>query len=105
MYQRLTMLEGAIGNSGLLLDRAARAGMEVSGARFELNGAKDKLLNARAVVHSFSPDELSKALAPGMELAQKAQNAGEGALEELQFRRKGLAVPLLSSPWRCSECF
>ena len=95
MYQQLTLLDGAIGNSGLLLDRAARAGMEVSSARFELNDARDKLINARVVVHSFSADELDKAVAPGLELAQKARQDAENALAELQFRRKGLAVSLL----------
>ena len=32
-----------------VLDRAAQAGMEVSRARFDVNGARDELTNARVL--------------------------------------------------------
>ena len=91
---QVASLDGEITASRVLVDRAARAGMEVSSARFDLADAHDKLINARVVVHNFSKDEIVKSVGPGVELAQKARRAGEGALSELQFRRKGLAVSL-----------
>jgi len=95
IHTGLAALDAEIASSRLVVDRAARAGMEVSGARFDLNDARDKLINARVMVHSFSTDELKKAVDPGRDLARKAGMAGESALQELQFRRKGLAVSLI----------
>jgi hypothetical protein len=41
-----------------ILDRAERAGMEVSRAKFELSQARDALTHARVLVHAFSVKEL-----------------------------------------------
>jgi hypothetical protein len=95
IHARLITLVTAIGNADSVLDRAAQAGMEVSRARFDLNGARDNLTNARVLVHGFSVDGLEKATVPGMKIAEDAQQAGQKALGELLFRRKGLAVSLV----------
>lgn len=95
MHQRLASLDEAIGNTALTLDRASRSGMEVGAARFDLIAAREKLIDARVVVHGFSVEELNKVINPGIELAGKAEQAGQAALAELQYRRKGLAVALL----------
>jgi predicted CXXCH cytochrome family protein len=79
---------------GVLL-KAEDAGMEVSQAQFELNGAKTLLVKARAAVHAFNVDNVKKETQPGLEIAQKAYARGMKALDELQFRRKGLAVSVL----------
>jgi predicted CXXCH cytochrome family protein len=77
-----------------ILNRAERAGMEVSRPKFELSEAKDSLTNARVLIHAFSTDEVEKVIRPGLEVAKKSYQAGEQALAELGFRRKGLAVSL-----------
>jgi len=77
-----------------LLNRAERAGMEVSRAKFELSEAKDSLTNAQVLVHSFSVDEVEKAIQPGLEVSDKSAKAGEAALADLSFRRKGLGISL-----------
>ncbi|HEY3304060.1 MAG TPA: hypothetical protein VGL70_11055 [Candidatus Binatia bacterium] len=74
---------------------AEHAGMEVSQAQFELNGAKTALVKARAAIHAFNVDGVKKETAPGMEASKKAHERGIKALDELQFRRKGLAVSAL----------
>lgn len=94
IHQDLAMLDSQILAAGVLLDRAGRAGMEVSAARFDLNDASAKLTNARVVVHSVSKDEMDQAVAPGLETAQRVHQAGEDALRDLQFRRRGLAASL-----------
>jgi hypothetical protein len=68
--------------------------MEVSKPRFELNDAKDALTQSRVLVHTFSTDELDKVIKPGMDVANKSYGAGASALDELSFRRKGLAGSL-----------
>jgi predicted CXXCH cytochrome family protein len=95
MHGRLLELDGKIVRAEAVLNRAARAGMEVSRPRFELTSARDGLINARVVIHSFSPDALDKVIEPSVTVAEKAEHSGEDALNELQFRRKGLAVSLI----------
>ena len=69
--------------------------MEVSQAQFELNGAKDAVVKARAAIHAFTVQAVKKEIEPGLQTGAKAYARGVRALEELQFRRKGLAVSLV----------
>lgn len=78
-----------------ILLQAERAGIEVSGAQFELSGAKDALVKARAAIHTFTVDPVKKQTEAGLEIAAKGYERGVEALEELQFRRKGLAVSVV----------
>jgi hypothetical protein len=94
MKARMDEMSASINNSNDILNRAERAGMEVSKPRFELNEAKDALTQARVMVHTFSTDELDKVINPGLDISTKGYNAGRAALDELSFRRKGLAGSL-----------
>jgi hypothetical protein len=78
-----------------VLTKAEHAGMEVSQPLFELNDAKTALIKARAAIHSFNLDDVQTQVKPGLEVVQKARSRGLTALDELQFRRKGLAVSVL----------
>lgn len=95
MRRMVDELAGHINQAEQLLGRAARAGMEVSRPQFEMKDAQDKLINARVVIHSFSPGEMETVINPGLAVARKAHQAGQDALDELQFRRKGLAASLI----------
>jgi hypothetical protein len=77
------------------LTNAEHAGMPVNQALFELNEAKTALVKARAAIHSFNVDLVKKEVTPGQAVSQKAYERGIAALDELQFRRKGLAVSVL----------
>jgi len=79
-------------NAHAVLLRAEHAGMEVSEAQFELNGAKEALVKARAAVHAFTVEAVKTEAEPGLAIATKAYTRGVRALEELRFRRTGLAV-------------
>ena len=59
-----------------------------------LTGAKDALTQSRVLIHGFVLGELEKAIEPGLEVAARGQKAGEDALAEWSFRRKGLGVSL-----------
>jgi hypothetical protein len=78
-----------------ILLQAERAGMEVSQAQFDLNGAKDAVVKARAAIHAFTVQAVKKEIEPGLQIGAKAYARGVRALDELQFRRKGLAVSLV----------
>lgn len=95
MRSRIDELIGSIDKSTEILDRAERAGMEVSKPKFELKGATDALTHARVLIHSSSTAEVEKVVAPGLEAAGKGYQAGLGALAERSYRRKGLAISLV----------
>jgi hypothetical protein len=95
MRGRIDELQWHIDQARQQLNRAAYAGMEVSRPLFDLKDSEDKLINARVVIHSFSPDELDGVVNPGLQTSIKAHQEGDDALAELQFRRKGLAASLV----------
>jgi hypothetical protein len=78
-----------------ILLQAERAGMEVSQAQFDLNGAKDSLVKARAAVHAFTVAAVKQDVEAGLAVSARAHTRGVRALDELGFRRKGLAVSLI----------
>lgn len=94
MRDRIDQISASISNATEILDRAERAGMEVSKPRFELNDAKDALTQSRVLVHAFSPDDIDKVIDSGVQVSNRSYEAGGAALNELRFRRKGLAGSL-----------
>lgn len=95
--QMRSMIDGLLGNiqkSSEILDRAERKGMEVSRPKFELREAIDAVTHARVLIHTSVPAEVDKVVGPGLAVAAKTHKAGEDALKELNFRRKGLVVSL-----------
>jgi hypothetical protein len=95
MHRLLDSLRGETERARMILLRAERAGMEVSQAQFELNGAKDALVKAQAAVHTFTVEGVRRETEPGLAVSAKAYARGVRALDELQFRRKGLAVSVV----------
>jgi predicted CXXCH cytochrome family protein len=100
--QRATQMRGLIdalakeeGKAHDVLLQAERAGMEVSQAQFDLNAAKDALVKARAAVHAFTVEAVKQDVEAGLAVSAKAYARGVRALDELGFRRKGLAVSLI----------
>ena len=78
-----------------VLTKAEHAGMEVSQPLFELNEAKTTLIKARATIHGFDQALLDKEVEPGVAVSEKAYARGVKAMNELQFRRNGLAISTL----------
>ena len=78
----------------ILLD-AANAGVEVSQAQVDLEGAHNALVSSRAAIHLFDPDAVAKEVGTGREITAASFARGQRALTELRFRRGGLAVSVL----------
>lgn len=96
MYVALTSLDRDLRASSALLRRAELAGMLVSEPQFELKSkGVTAAVEARALIHSFDPDRLVSRVDEGKTVAAETLQAGQSALDELQFRRKGLAVSLV----------
>jgi predicted CXXCH cytochrome family protein len=95
MRGKIDELIASIDKSTQILDKAERAGMEVSRPKFEMKEATDALTHARVLIHSSATAEVDKVVAPGLAAAVKGYQAGVGALKERTFRRKGLVVSLV----------
>ena len=92
----LAKLEGALGRSEEVLNRARQSGMEVSEAQLRQGEAREALIKARVAVHAFDPAAVRKPASEGMAIAEETRRAGEGALKERDRRRIGLALSLLT---------
>ena len=74
------------------LTLAERVGMDVERPTYDLAGAADALVRARAEIHAFAEPRFDKVVAEGVEITGEVQKAAEAKLAEYQYRRKGLAV-------------
>lgn len=92
--QQIANLEGAVKKSDEILNRAEADGMEVSEARLEQDQARDALTKARVAIHGFNLASLQEGTAAGLKITGKTYQAGQAALTERDYRRKGLGVSL-----------
>ncbi len=92
MRTRLDSLRAAFAAADSLLLRAEHAGMEVSQARFELQGGLNALVQARAAVHTFNPARVAAFVDEGLNVTATAHERGLDALDDLRFRRTGLGI-------------
>jgi hypothetical protein len=92
----LAKLNTFIARADQTLTAAERSGMEVSSARLGLAAAHEALIKARVNIHTFTEGEVRKLTDQGEEIARKSYEAGVAALRERGFRRKGLAVALIT---------
>jgi hypothetical protein len=96
MYEAVVSLDREIREAETLLHRAEVAGMEVSEPLFGLkSGGRTAQIEARALIHAFDPERVIERTQEGREVAVDGLGAARAALEEIQFRRKGLAVSLV----------
>jgi hypothetical protein len=92
MRTMIDSLHGAYEAADSLLSQAEFSGMEVSEALFELQGAQTALVLARAAVHTFNVLAVEEEVVDGLAIAANANTQGEELLDELRFRRLGLAI-------------
>jgi hypothetical protein len=95
MAEAAARLRSSLGEARTLLERAERAGMEVSADVFALREAQDKVVEARVLVHSFDEQRFMAAVDAGLAVAEKGVRAGHRAFRELRQRRLGLGVSLV----------
>jgi nitrate/TMAO reductase-like tetraheme cytochrome c subunit len=95
MLSELTHLDDAIKNAHNVLGIAESSGMEVSQARLDEDQARDALTKARVTIHSFRKDLVDQDIQEGLKIAAKNLQAGQQALRERDYRRKGLGLALV----------
>ncbi|MCK6480516.1 MAG: cytochrome c3 family protein [Planctomycetaceae bacterium] len=89
-------LVGKLEDATHVLEKAERAGMEVSDPLFRLSEARDHLTQARVLIHAYDAGKVVEKLAAGEAVAVAARGDGEMALSEIDYRRRGLYVSLFA---------
>lgn len=95
MYENIEALKSSIGGAREVLTSAEEAGMPVNEPLFLLSEADDSLVHVRTAVHSLSIERVHEVSDEGQQKAGEALQAGLDALDELQFRRRGLFLSLI----------
>lgn len=92
MRSALDSLTRSYERADSILHVAEQAGMPVSQAQFELSSYRNSLIRARAASHTANLDSVRVAVEAGLEVTSAGYRQGRRALEELEYRRLGLAV-------------
>jgi predicted CXXCH cytochrome family protein len=92
--EQIEALKSSESTASELVQKAGRAGMEVSTAELDLIDAHQALVQARNMVHAFALPPVEEKVNEGLAITKKAEETGHAALRELDFRRKGLGVTL-----------
>lgn len=95
IYTVLTGLDADLSRAAAMLERAERVGMEVSEAKLTLSSGREQLIKARVDIHGLDATRVKTTADEGSKLARQALEAGEKALAEYDYRRKGLALSLV----------
>lgn len=95
LHNALSALDRTVSATGSLLDRAERLGMEVSETRLTMASAREKLIKARVDFHALDATAVETMTDEGVRLARQADRAGQEALAEYAYRRKGLALSVV----------
>jgi hypothetical protein len=94
MRASLDKLKASIEQNAALIGRLRNSGMEVSDQELAINEARMHLTLARTEVHTFAPAAVDPVVNDGLAILDGVGQAGERALAELRFRRRGLAASL-----------
>jgi hypothetical protein len=79
-----------------LIARARNVGMEVSDQELALAEVRTKLTQARTEIHTFDPVAVDQVVDEGMKALTAIGQAGDQALADLQYRRRGLFISLIA---------
>lgn len=90
--QQLDTLSAAMALADAGLARAERAGMLVDEGRAAFQEAHEQQINARVMIHAFAAAPFNEVAARGLTAARTAETSGTQAMQELQYRRRGLGV-------------
>lgn len=91
-YQTIDSLKTQLDSVENLISIAERKGMEVSDMFIHLEDAHRILIQTRTNIHSFDIDKVNKTAKAGFNVINEATIGANRALDELNYRRKGLLL-------------
>lgn len=92
MGEDLRNLQEEVNRSHALIDVAIQRGMYLTDAEFLWRDARQKLYEARTILHLFDADRVNETSGEGLELTGQVIEQAEKALTDYRFRRTGLLV-------------
>jgi hypothetical protein len=98
LLERMRELTALTARAARIALTARRGGVEVRDALSQIDQAVDAQVGLEVLVHGFSPaegSEFATKQAEGLEHARAALLAGQEGLDQLRFRRWGLAISLV----------
>jgi len=90
--QKLENFKAGMQNAESKLEKADKQGVEVSEIKFRLQEAYTVLIQVRNLIHSFSLDIIEEKIKEGEIVIGEVAEAGDAALREAKFRKRGLVV-------------
>ncbi|RPI57628.1 MAG: hypothetical protein EHM55_01200 [Acidobacteria bacterium] len=96
MRTSIESLKTALAANSDLIARARNAGMEVSDEELALAEVRTKLTQARTEIHTFDPAAVDQVVNEGLKALTAVELAGNQALADLQYRRRGLFISLVA---------
>jgi predicted CXXCH cytochrome family protein len=94
MRTAMDKLNGAVRKTTDVIAHVGNAGIEVSAEELKLSDARNHLTLARTELHAFNPAAVDSVIQAGLTIVADVDKAGERAMGELSFRRRGLALSL-----------
>ena len=96
MRTSIEKLKTLLASNDDLIARARNAGMEVSDQELALAEVRTKLTQARTEIHTFDPAAVDQVVNEGTKALTAVGAAGNQALADLQYRRRGLFISLVA---------
>jgi predicted CXXCH cytochrome family protein len=94
MRSAIERLKAGIERSSAVVSRVKNAGMEMGAQELALGNARSQLTLARTEMHAFDASRLTAVTEQGMAIVGGVDQAGDRAVAELRYRRRGLAASL-----------
>jgi len=95
MKANLDSLKYNIEAAETVIKAAEEKGVEGGQARFDLGAAKDALIRARSVIHTFNRDRVVEVTEPAIQSAAAVRASALSSLDDLKMRQYGLAISLV----------
>jgi len=95
MKAAIDSLKMSISSARQVVELARTYGMNTDETEYELRLADNKLVQSRGLIHAFSSDKVSSATHEGITLAAQASAAGQGLMEQYNFRRRGFLLSVV----------
>jgi hypothetical protein len=94
MRTTIDQLKTGLDSTSDLVARARNAGMEMSAQEIALGTARSQLTLMRTELHTSDASRLMPIADEGLKIVNEVQQAGDSAMAELAYRRRGLAISL-----------
>lgn len=89
-YSRIDSLKKEIKHTREVIEKAETKGMEISDLLIKMEEAHKMLIQARTTIHSFNTEKFDEKVNPGFASVNEAKKGAFAALDNYNFRQKGL---------------